>query len=263
MRDAVFSDIRVFASTILISLLLLLFDSVGVFNFPKSLIQSLTSPIQYGLYKTSLGARRQFDFIFVARRTSQENKALTEQLAQVLSENAQIRKKLAETQGFVEQQKSLDPQTYNMVPARPIGVSRYLLIDKGSADGLKLGQTVVYKDNYIGRIKEINPKKSVVTLASDPDSKIAAFSSSIIGKARGVLIGQFGSEMLLDKILHQEVIAVNDLVYSEGTELEIPRGLVIGRVSEVDNRDNEIFKQAKVKPVFDLGSLDIVFVITN
>ena len=264
MRGLLLSDFKLFASLILISLILTAIDSLGLLNIPKSLIQTITSPIQYGLYKTATSTRRQFDFVFVARRTSQENKALSEQLAQVLSENAKLQKKLAETQGFLEQQKSLDPQTYTMMPARPIGVSRYLFIDKGSADGLKLNQAVVYKDSYIGKIKELSPKKSQVMFLTDPDSKLSAFSSNGAGsKARGILTGRFGAEMLLDKILHQESIAVGDLVYSEGTEMEIPRGLVLGTVSEVINQDNEIFKQAKIKPVFDISNLDIVFVITN
>ncbi len=67
--------------------------------------------------------------------------------------------------------------------------------------------------------------------------------------------------MLLDKVLHQEVVSEKDLVYSEGTEGKFPRGLILGQVTQVFERENEIFKQAKVKPVFGIGDLDLVFVI--
>jgi cell shape-determining protein MreC len=53
------------------------------------------------------------------------------------------------------------------------------------------------------------------------------------------------------------------LVYTEGTEEEIPRGLILGKVEDVVVKDNEVFKQAKVKPVFDISNLDIVFVVRN
>lgn len=263
MLSRLFSDSRVFFTFIFFSIVLGFFDGLGALNFFKAGLQYVTVPIQYGLYKTSLGVGKQFEFIVLARRASQENKALQEQLAQVLSENANLRRKLSETEGFLKQQSTLGMQTFNLVAARPVGVSRYLLIDKGSSDGLKINQAVIYKDNYIGEVKEVSPKKSQVILATDPDSKLSAFAANANGKARGVLNGEFGSEMLLDKILHQEPIETNDLVYSEGTEVEIPRGLILGQVSEVLSRDNQIFKQAKVKPVFDIANLDVVFVVTN
>ena len=102
---------------------------------------------------------------------------------------------------------------------------------------------------------------SQVLLPSDPDSKLSVFSQGEAGRSQGILIGQFGSEMLMDKILHQEPINIGDLVYSEGLEGELPRGLIIGKVSQVFTRENEVFKQAKVEGVFDTKNLDVVFVM--
>lgn len=263
MLKVLLSDVKLFSILILISALLIFTDHLSLLNQPKGFIQQVTIPIQYGLYKTSRLVINQFEFIILARKASQENKALTEQLALVLSENANLRRKLAETEGFVEQQKSLSPQEFNLVAARPIGQSRYLVIDKGIDDGIKVGQAVVYKDNFLGRVKEVSPKKANVIMSTDPDSRVSGFVTNNDGKAKGVIKGEFGSEMLLDKVLHQEPLNKNDLVYSEGTELDIPRGLIIGRISQVFNRDNEVFKQAKVLPVFTVGDLDIVFVVTN
>lgn len=242
---------------------MLLFDNFRFLDLPKGAVQFVSVPIQYGLYKSYQTTAKQFGFIFLARRSAQENKALQEQLAQVISDNANLRRQLSETQGFLEQQKALDPKIYNLVAARPVSSSRYLRIDKGSDDGLKVSEPVVYKENFLGQIKEVSPKESEVLLPTDPDSKISAFISDKSGRAKGILVGQFGSEMLLDKILHSESVSTGDLVYSEGTEGSLPRGLVLGTVTAVLDRPNEIFKQAKVKPIFEASDLDIVFVITN
>lgn len=263
MAQALLSNLKTFLILSLISLLLVVFDNLGILNFLKTPLQFITVPIQYGLYKTSLSVTNQFKFFIMARRASQENKALKEQIGKILSENAEIRKKLSETQAFLSQQKALNPQTFNLIPARPVGVSRLLYIDKGSSDSLKLNQVVIFNANFIGKIKEVSPKKSGVLLSTDPDSKISAFVEGLEGKARGVLLGQFGSEMLLDKVLHEEPLKKSDLVYSAGTEQDIPRGLILGQISEVIDKDNEIFKGAKVKPIFDIGDLDVVFIITD
>lgn len=254
-------DFKIFSGLIILAAVIAAGDMLNFLNLPKSLMQQVTIPIQYGLYKSSLNTARQFEFVLQARKSSQENKALAEQMATVLSENANLRKKLAEAQSFLGQKQVLSDQVFNLVPARPFGFSRFLLIDRGRDDAVKTGQAVIFKDNFIGLVKEVDPKRSKVILASDPDFRISAFSQSDEGKAKGILIGQFGSEMMLDKILHEEPIKIGDLVYSEGTEVEIPRGLILGQVSQVNQKDNEIFKQAKVKPVFDIGDLEVVFVV--
>lgn len=258
-----FYDAKLFFLLLIISIAITFLDNLGLLNSPKALVQTVTIPIQYGLYQSSKVVTKQFEFAILARRASQENKALTEQLALVISENANLRRKLAETEGFLEQKKTLDPLEFNLVGARPIGKNRFLIIDKGSQDKIKKGQAVVYKDNYLGQIQEVSSKKSLVLLSSDPESKVSAFVNNKAGKGKGVLIGEYGSEMLLDKVLHNEPVEKDDLIYTEGTEDQIPRGLVLGRVVEVLERDNQVFKQAKIKPVFDIDNLDILFVVTN
>ncbi|HLC87831.1 MAG TPA: rod shape-determining protein MreC [Patescibacteria group bacterium] len=242
-------------------MLLSLGDYLKILNLPKSLLQKVTIPIQYGLYQSSLSVTRQFEFVLNARKASQENKALSEQLALVLSKNADLRKKLAEAESFSEQKKALPDQTFNLTPARPMGHTRYLFIDRGGEDGIKPNQVVIFEYNFIGKIAEVEPKKSKVILVTDPDMRVSAFSQSEAGRAKGVLLGQFGSEMMLDKILHEEPVKEGDLVYSEGQETEIPRGLILGQVSQVIEKDNDVFKRAKVKPVFDIADLEVVFVV--
>ena len=263
MISVVLRDIKTYAGLLIIALAIYFVDTTRTLDLPKSAIQTVTIPVQYGLYKTSQTVGRQVMVIFTARTAAQEKKAMTEQMATLLSENSQLRKKLAETESQLTQQSTLNPAEFNLTAARPVGISRFLSIDKGTDDGLKVGQAVIYKDNYLGKIKEISPKKSKVMLASDPDSKISSFAQSGDGKAKGVLLGLFGSELLLDKILHEEPIKQEDLVYTEGTEEEIPRGLVLGKVEEVRSKDNEVFKQAKVKPVFDVTNLDVVYIVRN
>lgn len=263
MLQSLFKDAKIFLILSFASFLLLLSDNIGILVSLKSTLQRITIPIQYGLYKTSSNAGKQFEFIFLVRKSVQENRALKEQLASVISENSALRKKLAETQALLVQQNHVGPQTWNLVSARPIGITRYLLIDKGVNNGLKVNQSVIFKDNLIGVVKEVSQRKAQILLVTDPDFRIAAFVSNVNGRARGVLTGQFGSETLLDKVLQQEPAEVGDLVYSEGTEEERPRGLILGVVTEVLGKDNQVFKQAKVKPLVDAKNLDVVFIITN
>ncbi|MBI4035811.1 rod shape-determining protein MreC [Candidatus Daviesbacteria bacterium] len=256
-------NIKFFLILIFSSLVIFLLDTINLLNLPKKLVFYITNPVSFGMYGTSRNIGKQFHFIFQARFAAQENKALKEQVGKLLSENANLRKKVAETQSLLSQQQSLDPSTYNVLPARPMGLGRNLKIDKGSSSGIKVGQAVVFEDNFIGKVVDVSPAASNIQLLTDPSSKVAAFSQNNEGRAKGILVGQFGTDVLLDKILHEEKISIGDLVYSEGTEGFLPRGLVLGKVIQVMERENEVFKQAKVQSIFDIRDLELVFVIVE
>lgn len=254
-------DFKLLFLLLFLSLIILFLDSISFLNLPKKLAFYLTNPISFGIYNTRQKIGKQFYFIFAARFAAQENKALKEQVGKLFAENAELRKNLAETNALISQEKHLDPKTFNLITARPIGLGRYLKIDKGSSSKIKPGQAVVFEDNLLGKVKNVTEENADIELLTDPDSKISAFSQNTEGKAKGILLGQFGTELLFDKILHEEKISIGDILYSEGLESSLPRGLILGRVTQVLERPNEVFKQAKVKPVFDTGDLELVFVI--
>lgn len=254
---------QIFLILIFLSLLLITLDNFSFLTYPKRWVFYITNPLSFGLYESANKFISQFNFIFKARFAAQENKALKEQLGQLLSENATLRRRLSEAEAQISQKFYIDPRTYNLVAARPIGLGRYLKIDQGFESGIGQNLAVITNDNYIGKIIQVSERASLVQLLMDPDSKVAAFSVGKDGHAKGVLSGQFGTDLLMDKILHQEQISVGDLVYSEGTEGFLPRGLILGRVKEVLQRENEVFKQAKIEQLFDIRDLELVFVIVE
>lgn len=254
-------NLKIFSLLLILSILIFTFDNLGLLGLPKRVLFYITNPISFGLYQTKINFTRQFTFIYTLRSASQENKALKEQIGKLLSENARLRKDLAETRALVSQALHLDPSTYRLTVARPVGAGRYLKIDQGKNAGIQTGEAVIFNDNFVGRIMQVEEKGANVQLLSDPDSKVAAFSQGLESRAKGILIGQFGNEILMDKILHEEKINEGDLVYSEGTEGFLPRGLILGRVTKILEQPTQVFKQAKVKPVFDIRDLEVVFVI--
>lgn len=259
----VIPNLQLFLILTFLSLLIWVLDSFNLLNLPKTGLFYLTNPISLQLFKTRQIVSQQFNFIFAARFAAQENVALKTQLGDLLLENSNLRQSLVETQALVDQQTSFSPQTYNLISARPIGLSRYLLIDKGQNDGVKVGKAVVFKNNLLGKVITASAKSAGVQLITDPDFKLSAFSLNKDGKARGIVSGQFGVYLLMDKILHSEPVEKTDMIYSEGLEAYLPRGLILGSVTEIVEEQNQVFKQAKVTPVFDVQNLDLVFIVSD
>jgi len=96
----ILADLKIFIFLFFSSLLLLFLDNLNFLNFPKTAIQTVTVPIQYGFYQTGKNISRQFEFLFLARRSAQENKALRLQLAEVIADNSNLRTELRETQSL-------------------------------------------------------------------------------------------------------------------------------------------------------------------
>lgn len=259
---AAFQDSKLYGILVIASLILGLFDYLSWLNLPKAIIGVLIQPVQYGFYQTGKNIAAQFEFILKSRQLSYKYTALNKQFADVLSENARLKSELVELKAINSQNQFLNQTIFSLMPAKILSSQPNLIIDKGSEDGAKVNQPVVYGDSYIGRIIKAGPKKSVILTSSQPESKIAVFSQNKDGRARGILQGEFGSEVTMTKILHNEVLVVGDFVYSEGSD-SLPRGLVLGTVDRVIDNQTEVFKAALIKPIYELKDLDLLFVIKD
>jgi len=136
-------------------------------------------------------------------------------------------------------------------------------IDLGRKDGVEKGMTVVTENIYVGQIISVGERDSLVQLPNDPNSKIPVAikqpgSPGI--HARGLLVGQFGGKLVLDRVLQEEDIRQGDLVVTSGEEGYLP-DLVIGQIKEVLPGTAEIYQQAIVSPLIDYSSLRFVFLV--
>lgn len=185
------------------------------------------------------------------------------QLSACLEENEAMRRLLG---------APLSPK-WKFLPAKVVGVSEKMRIDKGEKDGVEEGMMVVSENILVGKIVSVEERSALVQLPPDVNSKIPvvvkkpASANLPAGKpgglgvqARGLLEVQ-GGKLILDKILQSEDIRAGDLVFSGG-EGWLP-DLLIGQIEEVFGREAAIYKQARVAPLIDYGSLRIVFIIIS
>ncbi len=126
-----------------------------------------------------------------------------------------------------------------------------VVIDRGSADGVKDGSIVVVGQGVVlGTIHDINEHTSVVTLLTAIDSKIPV---AIIGKQRtvGIAEGRNGVVMTMNFIPRDADVARGDIVTTSGLDGRIPEGLLLGTVTEVIDLPSAPFKSALLEPFAD------------
>jgi rod shape-determining protein MreC len=72
-----------------------------------------------------------------------------------------------------------------------------------------------------------------------------------------------GLTVVMEFIPQTEDIRTGDVVVTSGLERNIPPGLVIGKVTEVNNKSNEVWQSVNIEPLVDLDELTIVAVVID
>ncbi|MEA1971078.1 MAG: rod shape-determining protein MreC [Thermodesulfobacteriota bacterium] len=150
------------------------------------------------------------------------------------------------------------------VAARVVGKNRSsvfktVLINKGTADGIKTGFPVMGTGGVAGRIMETSRNASKVLLLVDYNSNIDALVQR--NRCQGVLRGCGSSGCELRYIQRSEDVKTGDIVVSSGLAGVFPRGLLIGKITVVDKGESRLFQKIMVHPATDITKLEEVLVI--
>jgi rod shape-determining protein MreC len=80
-------------------------------------------------------------------------------------------------------------------------------------------------------------------------------------RARGVIKGESTDRCRLDYVLRKNDVRIGDTVVSSGLDGVYPKGLRIGRVSEVIEHGGDIFHEIIIAPFVDFENLEEVLVV--
>lgn len=129
------------------------------------------------------------------------------------AENETLEARVRELEGSAARGRELDALLgltaagrYRTVPARVIGLSGGVggeataLLDAGSRDGVRAGQTVLSGSGLVGRVVRVTPLTATVLLATDPTSRVGVRveGSGAIGYVAGAGRGPLRLQMLED-----------------------------------------------------------------
>src|SRR2546426_1150749 len=159
------------------------------------------------------------------------------------------------------------PQGYGKVTGRVIARSptvwySTITIDKGSGAGVRVNQPVVTGDGLVGKISAVSSNAAQVTLITDHTSAVSA--QVVPEGATGLVKPRVGdpSDLLLDFVEKGRPISKGATVVTAGwrsSRLEslFPRGIPIGKVTQVDVTERELYQRVHLKPFADMHRLDL------
>jgi len=137
----------------------------------------------------------------------------------------------------------------------------YIIVNRGSDDGIRRGMPVVSAQGLVGRVTAVTAGATRVQLISDPSTAINVRLKP--SGAEALLTGSITGELSLEAIPQAAIVNPSDLVLTSGLGGNYPPDIVIGQLTNVRQRPVELFQTASVQPIVDFDKLEIVLVIVN
>ena len=236
--------------------------------FPKQIKNTfyfVSKPVQEWLWVKGLAFSDLFEGITKNSQIKEENNWLLSQNKELISQNVEL-EKLREENKILRTALDLDlEKTFDLKMAQVIGrnvSNNMIIINKGAEDGLRFNLPLITEEKaLIGKIIEVYENISKVQLLSSQESllNIEIFNKNIYG----VLKGKNNSDYFLDLIPEESEIASGDLIITSSFGGDFPKELLVGTVESIKDSSTVSFKEAVVKPSFNVQDLNYVFIILN
>jgi rod shape-determining protein MreC len=221
-----------------------------------SVIRQVVGSALYPLQMAALAPRDAFnragDYFTSLNALQQENRNLTRQQSvnaqslqqsqQLFAENAQLRKLLGASERL--QAKSLMSEI--LYDARD-AFTRKIVLDRGSQNGVSLGQPVIDDIGVVGQVTRVFPFTSEVTLLTDKDQAISV--QVVRNGLRSVAYGRGQSGVLDLKFMATNAdIQKGDTLVTSGIDGVFPAGLAVAKVVQVESKSNDAFAHIVCQP---------------
>ena len=269
-RRAQPSFVRPFAILVALSLVLLLSRNSEPVRQLATGATGLLVPVQRVLADIGVTTNRFVQAITEIERLRADNAALRNDVDRLTLENVQLREAAFAAQQAAKLDQVAKGLQFESVAAPviardPSNVLATIVLGAGTDSGIKVGHIVVSEQGLVGRVSEVGPNYSKVLLITDPSSTLLALVEG--SRATGIVRGQYGDSLIMDWILQTERVRPGDVVVTAGLGLGeelrslYPKGLVVGRVLQVQNAEAAAYQRAIIAPAVDLRRLENVLVV--
>lgn len=207
----------------------------GVVGAVKTGTQTLVAPLQKAASYVVNPVADMIDSISNVANLREENAALHRQLADAEASLVAVQDQLARLEYF-EQLYEMESvgneigRTVANVIGRPDAFDSALIIDKGTSNGLVVGQPVVDTNGYaVGTVKSVTSGSAIIVpITGDRQGLTVVVEDQV-----GMLSSQVGTtRMRLEMLDARDPVLVGDRVNTSAQSTSFPAGVPVGLVAE-------------------------------
>lgn len=258
---------------IIVALILLGFvlDQLGYMGPVRAYVQTALAPLQRSATSISQDVSQSFEQTESLETLQARNAELEALNNELTVENIRLREVERENEVLRQlfnysgsnPQFSYQPTTVRgrSVGVDPTNLLYYVYTDVGIRDGIARNMPVVTERGLVGRVTAVGPNSAQVLMLIDPASAVNALVQN--SRSTGIVRGNIDGTLLMERIPQNEEVNPGDIVLTSGLGGNFPDKLVIGQVTEVIQRDQDMFQTARIRPTVDFGTLETMFIITS
>ena len=256
---------------ILLPILAVIVVTVLIFNrllFKlKDQIDKVALPIQSKVYNVANRAISLKDIIFSYEDIIAENENLKKENMELKIQKERNQKILEENERLLKLLEMKENSIYkgNLKFARVSfsdinNLNNKIFIDLGAEDGIKIDMITVYGDYLVGKIVAVHNNYSEVELITNPNSIISTKTMrDILGIARGS--DEEDGLLYFQPSIVEDNLKEGDEIITSGISDIYPEGIKIGKIEEIDEKENYGYKRVTLKPGFESKDLRELIVI--
>ena len=235
-------------------------------SFLRKIVLETTSPVQEVLSVSIQSVKDAWLRYILLVGIEDENRNLKKKINDLKAVLVSYQEGYREAQRLKKLLSISDNNNYRFITARVIGreqaaLSRTVMINKGSSDGLKNGMPVIAPPGLIGRLVDVSLNVSRVLLFIDENSNIDAIVQR--NRTQGIISGAGSGGMILKYISKTQDVKEGDVIVSSGMGGVFPKGWLIGQVIYVDRQDASLFLKIKVAPFVDFSKLEELLILSS
>lgn len=246
-------------------------DRLGYMSTVRALVQTALAPLQSVISDTAQVIAHQTTQTenvqaLVARNSELEtvnNKLMVEniRLKELERENDLLRQLLNYTRSNPQFSYQTSAVVGRSIGFDPTNLLYFVYVDVGARDGIAEDMPVITDRGLVGRVTAVGPNVAQVLMLIDPASSVNALiqNSRVTGLVRGSIEGT----LTMERIPPNEKVNPGDIVLTSGLGGNFPDKLVIGQVTEVLKRDQDMFQMARIRPTVDFGKLETMLILTS
>ena len=256
---------------ILLPILAVIIVTVLIFNrllFKlKDQVDKVALPIQRKVYNVANRAISLKDIIFSYEDIIAENENLKKENMELKIQKERNQKILEENERLSKLLEMKENSIYKgslkfaRVSFSDINnLNNKIFIDLGKKDGIKVDMIAVYGDYLVGKIIDVYSDYSVVELITNPNSIISAKTEAdILGIARGS--DEEDGLLYFQPSIVEDNLKEGEEIVTSGVSNIFPEGIKIGKIENIDDKENYSYKRITIKPPFESKDLKELIVI--
>ncbi|MCX7678210.1 MAG: rod shape-determining protein MreC [Spirochaetes bacterium] len=259
-----------FISFTLFCLISLTAHTSSTINSIEGLLHLFVVPFQQGYEALQSGVRRfwvGFTELGELRDELQRTRQKLMKYEQIADELTELKK---ENERLRHQLQMASRLEYESIPARVISRDpdnwyRTIILDRGSADGVKNNMPVVAYSGaekaVIGKIIDVRSRVSRVIPIIAPEMKLGVMLQS--SRYPGLLHGISSNSILcvMDYVSKSALVKFGDQVITSGQGGIFPQGLSVGKVLRSEIMEASAYQRVIVIPTVDYEKLEDVFIL--